>query len=165
MSHFLMALELIDPDDRRRGNLLLGLGEAAFLADAEIVAADEYKGAFAWFSQAGELETAAQAAHKLGLVHWRMEALQDARVAFEQSLRLLEDSSSTELVRVLVDLATLLTNWMGQQAEAVAYAERALDMARRLGIASLEAAPTWAIDATLFTPLKHIPNTFPPAHH
>lgn len=158
MSHYRRALELLDPDDRRRGNLLLGLGEAAFLADAEIVAADAYKGAFAWFSQAGELETAAQAAHKLGLVHWRMEALQDARVAFERSLGLLEDSSSTELVQVLVDLATLLTNWMGQQAEGVAYAERALEMARRLGIASLEAAATWAIDGTLFTPGKDISN-------
>lgn len=156
MSHYRMALELLDSDDKRRGDLLLGLGEAALLSDAENVAADAYEEAFTWFSQLSERETAAQAAHKLGLVQWRMEALQIAQVAFERSLILLEVSSSTELVRVLVDLATLLTNWMGQQAEGAVYARRALEMARHLGIASLEAAATRAIAGTLFTPGKDI---------
>ncbi len=158
MTHYRMALELLGSDDKRRGKLLLGLGEAAFLADAESVAADAYDRALAWFSLHRELEAAAQAAHKLGLVRWRMEALHDAQVAFERSLRLLEGSSNAELVRVLVDLATLLTNCMGQQAEGVAYAQQALEMARSLGIYSLEVVATRAIAETCFTPGKDISN-------
>src|SRR6202035_1929986 len=76
LTHYRAALDMLDPDDRRRGHLLLGLGEAALLAGAEGQAARAYQEALARLSRDGEREAAARAAHGLGLAQWRQEALQ-----------------------------------------------------------------------------------------
>jgi DNA-binding NarL/FixJ family response regulator len=139
MVHYRTALELYDPDDAERGNLLLGLGEAALLAGEESEAATADRAALTWFSQAGDAQTAARAARGLGLALWRQEALDAARTAFEDALALLENTDSAQVVRVLVDLATLLTLYMGEQAKGAAYAQQAMEMARRLEDRRLEA--------------------------
>lgn len=139
MVHYRMALKLLDTDDAERGNLLLGLGEAAFLVGEEDEAAIAYQAALTWFSQAGDVQAAAQAAHGLGLALWRQEAFEAARTAFEHALTLLENTDSAQVARVLVDLATLLTLYMGEQTKGAAYAQLAMEMARRLEDRRLEA--------------------------
>jgi len=157
LAHYRAALDLLDPDDRRRGNLLLGMGQAALLAGAESQAASAYEEARTWLSQDGEWEAAARVAHGLGLAQWRQEALQAAREALEQALELLKDERSAKVVRILVDLSTLLTLFLGQQAEGGAYAQQALEMARRLGDKSLEAAASRAASGRLYVPARDIP--------
>jgi DNA-binding CsgD family transcriptional regulator len=149
IAHYHIALELLDPDDAQRGNLLLGLGEAALLAGAESEAAAAYKEALTWLLRSGDQKAAARAAHGLGLAQWRQEALQAARAAFEHALVLLGNSLSVETVRVLVDVSTLLTIYMGQQAEGTAHARRALEMAYRLEDKSLETAANRVVAVNL----------------
>ena len=139
MIHYRKALELYDSDDGERGNLLLGLGEAALLVGEEREAADTYRAALTWFSQAGDVRAAAQAAHGLGLAQWQQEALEASQTALEHALSLLENTDSAQVVRVLVDLATLLTIYIGEQAQGAAYAQQAMEMARRLEDKPLEA--------------------------
>ena len=137
--HYRMALELLDPEDAERGNLLLGLGEAALLVGEESEAAVAYQAALTWFSQAGDVQAAARAAHGLGLAQWRLEAFETARTALEHALALLENTDSAQVVRLLVDLATLLTIYMGEQAKGTAYSQLAMEMARRMKDGRLEA--------------------------
>ena len=140
LAHYRMALELLDPGDERYGTLLLSLGKAALMAGAQNEAVVAYEGALTRLSEYSEHGITARAAHGLGLAHWRQGALQAARAALEHALVLLGNSPSAETVRVLVDLSTLLTVHIGQQAEGAAYAQQALEMARQLEDKSLEAA-------------------------
>lgn len=150
MTHYRKALELLDPDDERRGNLLFSLGESSLLAGMEREAVDAYEAALARLSQSGEREAAASAAYGLGLAQWRYGALQAARAALEHALELWGNRLSPEVTRVLIDLSTLLTIYMGQQAEGSACAQRALEMAHSLGDKRLEAAATRAMAAKLY---------------
>jgi DNA-binding CsgD family transcriptional regulator/predicted ATPase len=152
VTYYYLALELIHQDDTRRSNLLLGLGEAALLANSEGEAAVACKEALALFSQSGEREAAARAAHGLALAQWRQESLQGARVTLEHALALLGDNQSARGVRILVDLATLLTHYMDHHIEGMTYAQRALEMALRLGDSSLEAAANRAVAGKLYAP-------------
>jgi predicted ATPase len=139
MVHYRKAFELHDSDDAERGNLLLGLGEVASLLGEENEAVIAYQAALTWFSQAGDVQVAAQAARGLGLALWRQQALEAARTALEHALALLENSDSAQVVQVLVDLATLLTIYMGEQEKGATYAQMAMELARRLEDRRLEA--------------------------
>ena len=139
MVHYRKAFELHDSDDAERGNLLLGLGEVASLVGEENEAVIAYQAALTWFSQAGDVQVAAQAARGLGLALWRQQALEAARTALEHALALLENSYSAQVVQVLVDLATLLTIYMGEQEKGATYAHMAMELARRLEDHRLEA--------------------------
>lgn len=149
--HYNRCLELLHTDDERRGNLLLSLGEAALLADAENEAVTAYKEALALFSQTLQ-SAAAQAAHGLALAYWRQESLQVARTTLEHALALSSDKQTTEVVRILVDLSTLLTNYMDHQVEGMTYAQRALEIACRLKDNTLEAAASRAVAGKLYAP-------------
>ena len=150
LAHYRMALELLDPADERYGTLLLSLGNAALMAGAQNEAVVAYEGALTRLSEYSEQGITAQAAHGLGLAHWRQGALQAARAALEHALVLLGNSPSAATVRVLVDLSTLLTVHIGQQAEGAAYAQQALEMARQLEDKSLEAAANRAVAGRFF---------------
>jgi predicted ATPase/DNA-binding NarL/FixJ family response regulator len=152
VTYYSLALELLPPTDEQRGHLLLGLGEAARLADAEGEAITAYKEALALFSRSGEMQAAAQAAHGLALVQWQQESLQAAWATLEQALALLGDTQNEEAVRIMVDLATLLTNDMDRQAEGMTYAQQALKLAQRLEDRSLEAAANRAVAGKLYAP-------------
>ena len=141
-----------DQDDDRRSNLLLGLGEAALLANAEGEAVVAYQEALAVLTRSGDRGAAAHAAHGLALAQWRQESLQAARATLEHALALLGDTQSASGVRVLVDLATLLTNDMDHHMEGMTYAQRAMEMALHLGDSSLEAAANRAVAGKLYAP-------------
>jgi DNA-binding CsgD family transcriptional regulator len=76
-SYYHMALDLLDPGDTLRGDLLLGLGESALLAGVEDEAIAAYEDALAWFSHSGGMETAVHASHGL-----------EAALAFAEELHL-----------------------------------------------------------------------------
>jgi DNA-binding CsgD family transcriptional regulator/tetratricopeptide (TPR) repeat protein len=142
VAHYRAALDLLDPDDGQRGDLLLGLGEATLLAGAEAQAVATYAAAQAWFQQRGDPIATAQAARGRGLAYWRLDAPAQAREALEMSLALLDAAQhpEPETVQTLVDLANLLGVVLGQQDEAIVYGQRALELTRSLGDGHLEAA-------------------------
>ncbi len=158
VAYYRIALELLDSDDERRSNLLLGLGEATLLAGEESEAAEAYGEVLTSLLHSGEREAAARAAHGLGLARWRQQALQEARAALEQALELLGNDLNAQVARVLVDLATLLTIYMGRQAEGTIYAQQALEMAHRLEDNGLVAAASRAVAAKLYVSGDDIPS-------
>jgi DNA-binding NarL/FixJ family response regulator len=75
---------------------------------------------------------AGRAAHRLGEAWWRLEALAEARAAFESALERLEGHSGAELVQVLIDHGTLLAVSLHRQAEGLTHARRALELAQQI---------------------------------
>ena len=140
MAHYRTALGLLDAAAARRGDLLLGCGDAAVLAGAEQEAVASFKEAQSWFLDAGDQVEAGRAAHRLGQAWWRQEATPEAQGAFETALGLLQDHPSPELVHVLVDLGSLLATSLHQQTRGIAYSQRALELAEELADARLLAA-------------------------
>ena len=139
MSHYHMALALLLPEDERRGDLLLGLGEAALLAAKEEEAETSYDAAQRWLSQGEDREAVVRAVHGLGRALWRQEKRTEAYVTLKRALELCGNRLSAKAVEVLLDLSVLLTVSMGQSNEGVAYAQQALEMAHSLGDVRLEA--------------------------
>ena len=141
MSHYRTALELLGPDDRRRGDILLDLGEAALWAGKEQEAETIYKAAQCWLLQTNEQDDGvrvARAAHGLGLALWRQEKRQEAHGALEHALSFLRNRQCAERVKILVDLSQLLMIYMRQHDEGMAYARQAREMAHNLGETELE---------------------------
>jgi DNA-binding CsgD family transcriptional regulator/tetratricopeptide (TPR) repeat protein len=133
-AHYRTALELLDPLDERSGDLLLNLGEAAVLGGDISAAVNAFAAAQGWFRQVGNRLTAARAAYGLGRALWRQENLQPARTALESALALLEDGQAppAEIIRVLVELGSLLAVSLHEQSVGLAYAQRALALAQPL---------------------------------
>ncbi len=143
MPHYRTALELLGPDDRRRGDILLDLGEAALQAGKEQEAETIYEAAQSWLLRANEQDDGvrvARAAHGLGLALWRQEKRQEALAALEHALALFRNGPCAERVKILVDLSQLLMIYMKRHDEGMAYARRALEMAHHLGETELEMA-------------------------
>ena len=130
MIHYHTALDLLGSQERPRGDLLLGLGEASLLAGKEAEAVKSYAAAYHALLHEGDLNAAAQAAHGLGRAHWQEEQLLEAQTALENALHLIGECACASTVRVLVDLSTLLTVYLGQQAQGASYAQRALEWHR-----------------------------------
>jgi DNA-binding NarL/FixJ family response regulator len=145
MALYRAALDLGDADDQRRGDLLMGLGQAAILAGAEREAVAAFDTAREWFLTSGDRVAAARAAHGQGQSWWRQEAHDAARAAFETALQLLEDSPGVELVQVLVDLGSLLAVSLGRHPEGILHGRRALALARNLNDTRLEATANRAV--------------------
>jgi predicted ATPase/DNA-binding CsgD family transcriptional regulator len=141
MSHYRTALELLGPDDRRRGDILLDLGEAALWAGKEQEAERIYEAAQRSLLQMHEQDDGvrvARAAHGLGLALWRQEKRQEAHAALEHALAFFRNGQCAERVKILVDLSQLLMIYMRQHDESMAYARQALEMAHNLGETELE---------------------------
>ena len=132
MAHYRATLGLIDAKDARRGEVLLGLGEAAMLAGSEREAVGALEAARAWFHEAGDEVGAARAAHRLGRAWWRQEAIDQAKAAFESALALLADHAGPEPISVLVDLGDLLASSLHQPSAGIAHSRRALELAQQL---------------------------------
>jgi predicted ATPase/DNA-binding CsgD family transcriptional regulator len=139
MKHYRVALALLPTEESERGTLLLRLGEAAILAGAEREAIAAFEEAQYWFQERKDQLGVARAAHGLGRAWGRLEAHSSAQAAFEAALILLKDLPGSEMVQVLVDLATLLAVSLGKQAEGISYGQRALDLSCRLANKHLEA--------------------------
>jgi DNA-binding CsgD family transcriptional regulator len=145
MAHYRDALNLITTDDPRRGDLLLGLSEAAVLAGIEREAVAGFEAAKAWFERTDQPLRAARAAHGAGQALARLEEPQAARRQYEAAVALLEGRSGPELVRVLVDLGSLLAVSLQEQAAGIAHGLQALDLARDLADERLIAAASRAV--------------------
>jgi DNA-binding CsgD family transcriptional regulator len=158
------ALELLDASDPTRGDLLLASGDAALLANAGPAAEAAFAAAREWFSAAGDLPAAARAGHRLGQALWRREAVEEARAALIAATALIEDRPGPDLVRVLVDLGTLLAVSLGRPAEGINHARRALDLAGRLGDPRLEAAASRTV-GNLFVRANDIDSGLPLLEH
>jgi DNA-binding CsgD family transcriptional regulator len=138
LSHYRTVLDLLSEEDRRRGDVLLRLGEAALLAGQEEEAERAYTAAQDWLLQEGDREALAKAAHGLGRACWQQDKRDAARAAFEQGLALLGDRLCAQAVDILTDLSLLLTIYMGRQEEGMACAQQALEIAKLLGDTRLE---------------------------
>ncbi len=141
MSHYRTALELLEPDDRRRGDILLDLGEAALRAGKEKEAETIYEAAQRWLLKTNEQDDGARVAratHGLGLALWYQEKRQEAHAALEHALSSFRTGLCAEKVKILVDLSQLLIIYMQQHDEGMAYAQQALEMAHNLGETELE---------------------------
>ncbi|HET7034437.1 MAG TPA: AAA family ATPase [Thermomicrobiaceae bacterium] len=132
VAHYETALALIEPQDPRRGELLLGLGGAAILAGSEQQATVALAAARDWFREAGDTLATARASYRLGQAWWRLEELVPAREGFETALALARQQPGADLVRVLVELSSLLGVSLNEYQQSVAYSREALDLARRL---------------------------------
>ncbi len=153
MIHYHTALDLLGSQERPRGDLLLGLGEASLLAGKEAEAVKSYAAAYHALLHEGDLNAAARAAHGLGRAHWQEEQLLEAQTALENALHLIGECACASTVRVLVDLSTLLTVYLGQQAQGASYAQRALELAQALNDAQLEAVARRTVAAHLCMPV------------
>jgi DNA-binding CsgD family transcriptional regulator len=138
LSHYRTALTLLQPDDRRYGELLLTVGEVTLLAGKEGEAEHLYEAAQRWFTLGKDREALARSAHGLGRAYWRQDKRAEARAAFEQAIALLANQHCAELVKVLADVSVLLTVYLDQQEEGMAYAQQALKLAQALGDVDLE---------------------------
>jgi len=151
--HFQTALDLLGSEERPRGDLLLGLGEASLLAGKEAEAVKSFAAAYDALLLEGDLNAAAQAARGLGQAHWQQEQLLEAQTALENALRLIGECICASTVRVLIDLSTLLTVYLGLQAQGASYAQQALEMAQALGDAQLEAVAKRTVASNLCMPV------------
>ncbi len=138
ISHYRTALDLLSAQDKRRGDLLLNLGEVALMAGEDAEAERAYEDACRWFAQGEHRETLALAAHGRGLAQWRQDRRAEARATLEHALAILGERHCAEMVKVLADLSVLLTVYLGEQAEGIAYAQQALAMACELRDTDLE---------------------------
>lgn len=132
MAHYRDALELLDGADERRALLLLGLGDAALAAGSEREAMAACALARASLQASGNSAAAARASHGLGRAAWRLEDLPTAQAAFETTLALLDEDATSERVRALVNLGTLLGVTMHRYTEGLAYGREALALAQQL---------------------------------
>jgi predicted ATPase/DNA-binding CsgD family transcriptional regulator len=139
LAHYRTALDLLEADDERRGEVLLEVADAALLAGREEEAVVGYEAAQGVLA-ARDPVAAARAAHGLGMARLRQDALHETQVAFEAALTLLRGHRGPETVRVLADLATFLCVCLGQQEEGEAQAHLALELAGELQDKRLEAA-------------------------
>src|SRR6266568_532488 len=105
MSHYHMALALLDQQDQRRGALWLALGEAALTAGVEREAVQAFDAAQTWFTHHSDVVAAARAAYGQGRAWARLEEHAAAQTAFEQALTLLHEQACSERIQILVELA------------------------------------------------------------
>ena len=116
----------------QRGELLLGLGNAALHADMKQDALLAFESALTWFMQNGDPFSAARAAYGLGRARWQVEEISAAQQAFEHALELLGERDSAETAHIHADLANLLVLSRHRYEEGMAHAQRGLEIARQL---------------------------------
>lgn len=145
IQHLRMAIDLLAPDNPDRGALLLQLGSAALLENAEEEAEQAFRDARDWFLNAGDRRAAARASHGLGQIRWRQERLPEALAAFEDARDLLADAELPETVHVLTDLGVLLAVSLGRLEQGLVVSRRGLAIAQNLDDPRLQAAAGRAV--------------------
>lgn len=145
LRHYRTILDLAEPNDPQRGTLLLQVGQTALLAGDQLAAVNAFETAQAHFLQRNELVAAARAAHGLGKARWQQELIPQAKTAFETAAHLLAKRILPETVEVLVDLSSLLTLSLHQQAAGLDYARQALTLAEHLEEERLVASASRAL--------------------
>jgi len=132
-SHYGIALNLLLPgDDRKRGQILIALGNAEQLDGHEDQAAAHYEEARASFQHAGDRLATAAACHSLGIAWQRQEELERARAAFEQAVRAYGDHEDAKVVALFADMATLTGANLHDQPMGIRLARLAVEIADRI---------------------------------
>jgi predicted ATPase/DNA-binding CsgD family transcriptional regulator len=134
MAHYQTALEMMGRDDdaAARAAALMGLAAAANLAGEYESAATAYRAAQEAWLELDDRPAAARAWLQLGQIYWRRESIAEALDAFEHGLKLLGDDESALIAETLLQIADLRATTLGQNAEGIAFAQRALALAERL---------------------------------
>ena len=131
--HYAKALALTGPDHPDRAELLVRYGEALRLRARFREAAAAFEQAIAAFEADGDVRRAAMATSRYSML---LHRLGDRRYpdAADRALQTLEPlGPSPELAEALADRAAA-SFLSGQQAEAAALAERAVELAAELGL-------------------------------
>lgn len=136
-AHYRTALDLLAPNDGRRGQILLGLGKAALLANSAAEAARTYESAQTWEIQRGDVIAAARAAMGLGEARSRLGSWDGGFAAWEAAVTLLADHPGPQAVQALAGLASQ-ESYVGRCTDGIRHAERALQLARTLRDPRLE---------------------------
>jgi DNA-binding CsgD family transcriptional regulator/tetratricopeptide (TPR) repeat protein len=133
MAYYRTALRLLGAagEASARATALGGLGDAATLAGDYTQAATAYRTAQALWLDMGDSAAAARAWLGLGKVRRRQEAVTEARTAFEQALALVGSHESADAAETLLQLGDLYVTTLSQQAQGLAYIERALGIIER----------------------------------
>ncbi|HET7091978.1 MAG TPA: tetratricopeptide repeat protein, partial [Thermomicrobiales bacterium] len=142
--HLRNAVGAARDDDPDLGLLLLALGDAETLADAD-AAAPTLARAVDWFRARGETVRAASALRLLGQAHARRERHADARIAFETALAMLRAGADRERIETLVALGALLTASLHDYDRALAALEEGMTLAAAAGDPGLMARTRRAV--------------------
>jgi DNA-binding CsgD family transcriptional regulator len=148
VAHYRTALQLIDPDDARQAEILLGLGKALILADDLAEAAETCERAREVALRAGDRLTAARAALGRGQADIGLGRRHSACRWLRESIDLLSGQSRPEIVHALSYLAAIEAVLGGYEA-GVAHARQAQRQAAKLGDRLLEARACRALGKLL----------------
>jgi len=131
--HYAKALQLTSDGDPGRAELLARHAETLLLGARFAEAAHAYEQAIAAFEASGDVRAAARATSRYGRVLWRLGEAR-YREADDTALAMLEPwGPSPELVDVLAIRAG--TSYVSERhAEAIAFADRAIELATTLGL-------------------------------
>ncbi len=133
------ALDLLDPDDPRRGDIWIQLGAASLTSNSPREAEQAYQKAQAWHLLRDEWREAARAAHGRGTALWRMESVEAAEQAFADARRLLANRPIPETVALLLDLGTLQALNLGRRESGITMVRQACEIAQKLNDQRLDA--------------------------
>jgi DNA-binding CsgD family transcriptional regulator/Tfp pilus assembly protein PilF len=140
VEHYRTALLLVGERDPRRGEWLERLGEGALLSAAPRDAIEAFEAAQSWWLRAGNQHAAGRAALGLGRAYWRLEAIDRARAALQEAVSLLSAHPTTDTVRAMIELGSLLTLSLHEHTQARELLSQALLLAQQSGDLHLEAA-------------------------
>src|SRR5579885_91986 len=140
VEHYRTALLLVGERDSRRGEWLERLGEEALLSAAPRDAIEAFEMAQSWWLRAGNQHAAGRAALGLGRAYWRLEAIDRARAALQEAVTLLSAHPTTDTVRAMIELGSLLTLSLHEHTQAREILNQALILAQKSGDLHLEAA-------------------------
>ena len=132
------AMELFPPDHPERPELLLRLGRGDFQAGRMAEARTAYQDALAGFAETNDRVGQGTVLRKLSTVLWNEGETTRARAALTQAIELLEPAGpGPSLCAAYANLA-MDRLMAGQAASGREWAERALELARRLEAPELE---------------------------
>nr|BBH88414.1 hypothetical protein KTC_31650 [Thermosporothrix sp. COM3] len=139
LHHYRRILDLLDARDPQRGQLLLKIGELTSSQHREAEAIATFETALHWFIHNEDPLNAARAAHCLGRIYWAQRNIHLAQSTLEYALSLYAGHQEPEIIGLQLDLATLLTLFLGQSKQGALYARKAEALARMLKQETLEA--------------------------
>jgi DNA-binding CsgD family transcriptional regulator/tetratricopeptide (TPR) repeat protein len=147
-AHYRTALQLIDPEDNRRADILLGLGKALTLADDLSQAKEAYQRAHAAALQQGERLIALRAALGLAEVNSGLRQCHASCTILQESIVLFPSQPRLEVVHALSQLAQAEAT-LGNTQGGFAHAREAQRLAADFGDPILEARACRALSKLL----------------
>jgi class 3 adenylate cyclase/tetratricopeptide (TPR) repeat protein len=135
--YFGEALELTEPDDPERVQLLYRLGAVKHIRSWE--GTEELAEARDGFIALGDPESAAEAALRIADNHWSRGHGEEVRVHLEQARSLIEGQPPSRMQAFVLEQAARYAMLGDRNAEAIATGREALRMAEELGLDDIRA--------------------------